>query len=203
VAWEDKLFGAVLIAWMLMGLGNLMLIPLRVEYLANPEYGINATNAQISIILVSVVLTFRVLSTKIWGFFFDRMNVITLRIILNILFVISIVLFFFSTNLYIMSLGTALLGMAFGGGGIMWTLYVTKIAPPDKVTVYMSVHGFLTGMRMTIAPFIGYSLLAWISPRETAWIAISLIFASTLIFIPLRPLIEAKTKLLASVAQED
>ena len=35
---EDALFRRTLICWMLMGFANLMMLPLRVEYLANPQY---------------------------------------------------------------------------------------------------------------------------------------------------------------------
>ena len=34
---QDRLFRRVLISWMLLGFGNLMMLPLRVEYLANPK----------------------------------------------------------------------------------------------------------------------------------------------------------------------
>lgn len=192
VAWKDRLFGAMLVAWMLMGLGNLMLIPIRVEYLANPAYGVNATNAQVSLLLISVVLSCRLLSTKVWGFLFDRVNVVTLRVSLNLLFMISISLFFFSNQLWVMGIGCALLGIAFGGGGILWALYVTKIAPVEEVASYMSVHSFLTGIRMALAPFVGYAALNLANPAIAAWIALGLIALSTLIFIPLKPLIDAK-----------
>ena len=36
---DDRVFRATLIAWMLMGFANLMMLPLRVEFLANPKYG--------------------------------------------------------------------------------------------------------------------------------------------------------------------
>lgn len=196
VAWDDKLFGMMLTAWMLMGLGNLMLIPLRVEYLANPLYGINASNAQISALLISTVLTFRLLSTKIWGHLFDRINVVTLRVSLNLVFGASIIFFFFTDRIWVMGIGCALLGTAFGGGGILWTLYVTKIAPPDKVATYMSVHGFTSGLRMAAAPLIGYTVMEFSHPAFAAWISLVLIGTSTLIFIPLKPLIEAKGKTL-------
>jgi len=201
-AWNDKLFRMMLFAWMLMGLGNLMLIPIRVEYLANPIYGINASNAQISILLVSTVLTFRLISTKIWGKLFDRINVVTLRISLNTVFATSIACFFFTTNIWLMALGCALLGTAFGGGGILWTLYVTKISPPDKVASYMSVHSFLTGFRMAIAPFVGYAVMKYTHPSLAAWIALLLISISTLIFLPLKSRIDAKAKTLDQPPQQ-
>jgi predicted MFS family arabinose efflux permease len=196
IAWEDRLFGLMLFAWMLMGLGNLMLIPLRVEYLANPAYGINASNAQVSFLLISIVLTFRLLSTKVWGYLFDRINVIIIRVLLNLVFMGSIAFFFFTDQLWLMGIGCAFLGIAFGGGGIVWALYVTKIAPPEKVASYMSVHSFMTGFRMALAPFIGYSVLELTHPTFAAWIALLLIGVSTLIFIPLKPLIDAKAKTL-------
>jgi MFS family permease len=191
-AWSDHLFRKMLIGWMMIGMGNLMMIPLRLEYLANPIYGINASNFQVTVLMTFIVLTFRVLSTKVWGVLFDRMNVITLRIILNMVFLFSILFFFYASNLWVIGFGCALLGMAFGGGGILWTLYVTKIAPPEKVSTYMSVHGFLTGIRMALAPFIGYAVLHYAHPVLAAWISISLIGLSSIIFLPLRELINAK-----------
>lgn len=193
VVWEDKLFGVILIAWMLMGLGNLMQVPLRVEYLANPAYGINASNAQISALMVSTVLGFRLLSTKIWGWLFDRLNVITLRISLNLVFIASIATFFFTESLWLMAVGSALMGTAFGGGGIMWNLYVTKIAPPQKVATYMSVHSFMTGIRMTAAPFLGYAIMEISHPSTAAYFAMCLIGISTLIFLPLRPILQKRS----------
>ena len=192
VAWNDRLFRIMLIGWMLMGMGNLMMIPLRVEYLANPVYGINASNSMITALLISTVLFFRLLSTKFWGALFDSVNVITLRIVLNCVFAVSIMLFFFTDRLWVIAIGCAFLGMAFGGGGILWSLYVTKIAPPDKVASYMSVHGFLTGVRMALAPLIGYTVMNFTHPAFAAWIALVLIGISIMIFIPLKPLIDAK-----------
>jgi predicted MFS family arabinose efflux permease len=198
LAWKDPLFMAILAGWMLMGLGNLMLIPIRVEYLANPAYGINASNAQISFILVSTVLGARILSTRIWGFFFDRMNVITLRLILNSVFMLSISCFFFTDQLWLITVGAALLGIAFGGGGIMWALYVTKIAPPDRVAAYMSVHSFTTGLRMAFAPILGYAVMQLSHPAFAAWIALLLIGLSSLGFIPQRNAIRKRQQELAA-----
>lgn len=192
VAWKDRLFRNMLIGWMLIGLGNLMMIPIRVEYLANPIYGINASNAQISALLISTVLAFRVISTKFWGALFDRVNVVTLRIVLNLVFALSIATFFFSHDIWLIGVGCALLGTAFGGGGILWTLYVTKIASPDKVAAYMSVHGLLTGVRMALAPFIGYTVVQYSHPAFAAWVALVLIGISIILFMPLRPIIDAK-----------
>jgi MFS family permease len=186
LAWRDRTFGWLLVGWMLIGLGNLMIIPLRVEYLANPAYGLDLANAEATALLVGVVAAFRIVSTRIWGAIFDRLDLITVRVCLNLFFFASILIFFNSTSLIGLFAGSALLGVAFGGGGIMWALFVTKIAPPQKVPAYMSLHGFLTGIRMAAAPFIGYGLLALGGPVFAAWCAALLIALSTILFIPLR-----------------
>ena len=183
--WRDRVFGWMLAGWMLMGLGNLMTLPIRVEYMANPLYGINATNAQVGLILGAIPLTFRILSTLLWGALFDRWNMITMRIVLNLFFLLSVVLYFSTESLVLMGLSTALLGMAMGGGGIIWQLWVTKVAPPGKVSSYMSIHGATTGLRAAAAPFLGYFLLVQFSPGITAVFAGLLIACSTVIFIPL------------------
>jgi hypothetical protein len=44
----DRLFRLTLIAWMFLGFANLMMLPLRVEYLANPKYQLTLHGAALS-----------------------------------------------------------------------------------------------------------------------------------------------------------
>ena len=48
---SDTVFRNTIICWSLMGFGNLMMTPLRVEYLANHKYGLNLTELQITIFI--------------------------------------------------------------------------------------------------------------------------------------------------------
>jgi predicted MFS family arabinose efflux permease len=73
-------------------------------------------------------------------------------------------------------------GIAMGGGKIFWGLWVTKIAPPEKASAYMSIHMALTGFRGTLAPFLGYWILASSSPALVAWVGLALIAAAMLLF---------------------
>jgi len=189
---KDKLFAWILGGWMVMGLGSLMVFPIRIEYMANPIYGINATNEQIGLIIGAVPMIARILSTKFWGYLFDRLNLITLRIILNLLLMVSHLLYFLTTNLWVMGIAAGILGLAFGGGRIMWQLWVTKIAPPHKTADYMSVHSAFTGVRGLIAPFLGYTLLQWAGPLFVGWMAAALVGIATIIFIPARVLLDAR-----------
>ncbi len=180
--WKDRFFGYLLGSWMLLGMGNLITLPIRVEYLANPDYGINADNTTIAFLVLVVPATARMLSTKLWGGVFDRMHLMTTRNLLNVFFLMSLSCFFFTKNIYLLTLGMVLLGFAMGGGKIVWSLWVTKIAPAEKVASYMSIHMALTGFRGTLAPFIGYWILSKSAPPNVAVVGMVLIILSSLLF---------------------
>lgn len=191
LVWKDKLFGYLLSTWMLLGLGNLITLPIRVEYLANPIYGIDADNLTIGILMVMVPAAARILSTRFWAHCFDKFHFITTRNLLNLFFLLSIALFFFSKNLVLLVAAMACQGVAMGGGKIFWSLWVTKIAPDEKASSYMSIHMALTGLRGTLAPFIGYYILQKSAPQ---WVALSGLILITLAII-LFELVRANTRL--------
>ncbi|GHB99180.1 MFS transporter [Cerasicoccus arenae] len=180
--WKDKLFGWLLMSWALMGFANIMTIPIRVEILANPDYGINASNEQIALATFIIPAVARVLSGKVWGALFDRMNFILWRICVNSCFFIGLLLFFSGMNLPVIYLGATFIGLGMGGGMIGWNLWVTKIAPLEKVSAYMSIHTMLTGLRGVIAPFVGYLVLTSFSSQAVGWLAASLVIASSTMF---------------------
>jgi MFS family permease len=180
--WKDRFFGYLLGTWMLLGLGNLITLPIRVEYLANPDYGINADNTMIAFLLLVVPSAARVLSTKMWGRVFDKLPLITTRNLLNLCFLLGIGGFFFTQNLVILTLAMILVGLATGGGKIMWSLWVTKIAPAEKASSYMTIHMALTGLRGTLAPFIGYWILSRSAPAQVASVGMALIALSIVLF---------------------
>ncbi|WP_309386294.1 MFS transporter [Cerasicoccus frondis] len=186
LAWKDQLFGWLLASWMLMGFANLMTIPIRVEILANPEYGINASNEQVMLATMVIPQIAGLISAKFWGALFDRMNFIFWRLCVNTCFFVGMLLYFNGPSLWVVYLGATLLGMGMGGGRIGWNLWVTKIAPLNKVSAYMSIHTMLTGVRGVCAPFIGYVVLTAFSPPAVGWLSASLIFLSSAMFGMLR-----------------
>ena len=161
-ALKDRLFFWMLTGWMLMGIGNLVTIPLRVEYLANPIYGIDASNTVVLAITLVVPLFTRVASIPVWGWAFDRFNLAFVRIAINLFFLVGLFLYFQTQDLVFLGLASALIGWATGGGTMAWTLWVTKVAPAGRESSYMSIHSFFTGVRGVPAPFVGY----WIIPRS-------------------------------------
>jgi len=181
---KDREFGYVLLTWFIMGFANLWVLPLRVDYVASSTYGIEASPVIVALIITIIPETIRFLFIPFWARLFDRMNFIVLRMILNVLFGIGIALFFISKNLLVIGTGSALIGLAFAGGSIAWALWVTKYAPPGKVSAYMSVHVCLTGIRGTIGPIIGYWTAAQVGASMTGWVSCGLMILATVMLIP-------------------
>lgn len=185
LAWKDKLFGWMLMSWMFIGFANLMTIPLRVEYLASTRYGVHASNSEIMLVLIIIPLVCRIISTRIWGYLFDKINLLVLRSILNAMFLVSIFSFFRTKDIHVMAMAAAIMGLAQGGGNIAWNLWVTKIATPEKTAAYMSVHTATTGIRGLLSPFLGFAAISLLGPGVTSILASSFALISILINLPL------------------
>ncbi len=182
---DDAQFRTVIFAAMAMGLGFLPAIALRVEYLGNPDHGIMLDVATIAL-LTGVVPSFaRLLSTFFWGWLFDRMQVFRLRAIVNLCFLAGILTYFTTPVYSLLFAGSVIFGIARGGGEILWNLWVTKLAEPEHVGEYMSVHTFLTGARALIAPFYGFYLASLLSVKAVVVSSSILIGVSVIILIPL------------------
>ncbi|GIT12936.1 MAG: hypothetical protein CM1200mP34_3420 [Verrucomicrobiales bacterium] len=184
-AQNDKLFRHTLICWMIMGFGNLMMIPIRVDYLANPVYGLEKSELVIAVLTLVIPNVFRLLLNPFGGRMFDRINLFLLRAVLNLFFAAGVLIFFNSDTMAGMVAGQICFGIAHAGGDIAWGLWVTKLAPPNRVADYMSVHTFFTGVRGVLAPVIGFSVLAsGLAVSSLSQISGGLILLSAILLIP-------------------
>jgi len=183
-AYADRIFRQTLIAWMLMGFANLMMIPMRVEMLANPKYGLSLTVVEIAFLTGVVPNVARVVLSPLWGWLFDRANFFVLRVVLNCGFAIGILTFFMSSDMTGLVIGAIVFGISNAGGDIAWSLWVTKFAPPNRVADYMSVHTFFTGVRGLLAPITAFQLAKTLELTTLGWVAAGLIFASCALLIP-------------------
>lgn len=184
---EDALFRRTLICWMLMGFANLMMLPLRIEYLANPlKYSskLNLTVGMIAVLTGVVPNVARLILSPIWGWLFDRMNFFALRITLNIGFALGTLTFFTSDTQTGLWVAAVIYGVSAAGGDVAWSLWVTKFAPPERVADYMSVHTFLTGVRGVLAPVAAFAIVTRLSLVAMAVISVGLIVGATLMLVP-------------------
>ncbi len=180
----DRRLRLTLGAWMLMGFGNLMLLPLRVEYLAQPKYGVNADAAKIIALTVAVPAVVRLALLPFFGSLFDRLSFFSARIVVNLLFALYVAAFFTGTSDTGLIIGAITLGVANAGGDLMWSLWVTKFAPADRVADYMSLHTFFTGVRATLAPLLAFAVIGYLPLSTVAWLAAALMVASSLVLLP-------------------
>jgi MFS family permease len=169
---------------MLMGFANLMMLPLRVEYLANPKYGHQLTVANVALLTGVVPNLARLVMSPIWGHLFDHMNFFALRVTLNCGFAIGILTFFTSDSMAGMVIGAVVFGVSNAGGDVAWSLWVTKFAPPGRVADYMAVHTFLTGVRGVLAPLAAFLAVGTLTLGWLAGISAALIIAATLLLVP-------------------
>ncbi len=183
-AWQDRSFGYVLLTWFIMGFANLWTLPLRVDYVTSPQWGIEGSAIFVALIITVIPETMRMLLIPFWARLFDKMNFVILRMILNLCFAGGVLLFFISTNPWIIGAGSALIGAAFAGGSIAWNLWVTKYAPPGKTAAYMSVHVSLTGIRGTLGPMIGYWAVGLIGIQNIGILSCAMMLLATVMLIP-------------------
>lgn len=156
---EDSVLRNTLISWMLMGFANLMMLPLRVEYLANPRFGLSLSPFIIAVLTGVIPHTARFLMSPVWGHWFDRMNFFGLRLTLNVGFALGILCFFTSNSALGLILAAVIYGISNAGGDVAWSLWVTRFAPGERVAEYMAVHTFLTGIRGVLAPIAAFFLI--------------------------------------------
>ena len=181
---DDQIFRRTLIVWMLMGFANLMMLPLRIEYLANPKYNLHLTVGMIAFLTGVIPNVARLVLSPIWGHLFDRMNFFTLRVILNCGFALGILTFFVSDSFSGLVIGGVIFGISNAGGDVAWSLWVTKFAPSGRVADYMSVHTFFTGVRGVLAPIVAFTLVQRFSLELLAGISAALIVAASLLLLP-------------------
>lgn len=181
---EDPVFRNALMAWMLMGFANLAMLPIRVEYLGNPRFGLGLDASQIAWLTLVIPNAARWIMSPIWGRLFDQMNFFRLRVTLNAGFAVGIATFFMSETPVGLVIGAIFYGISTAGGDVAWGLWVTKVAPPAHVTDYMAVHTFSTGIRGVLAPLCAFQAVQTLSPATMGWIASAMIVAACGLLIP-------------------
>lgn len=161
ILFNDRLFSTVLVLWSLVSIAFQMTYPLRAEYLANQQFGLNLSNADITLLIVTLPTLTRILSAMFWGKIFDTSHFAIMKLMINTAFLLSIPLFFFAKSFYLMALSSIFLGLGYSGNLTAWQLWVTKVAPsPEKLSAYVSLDVVIMGLRDAFSAWLGYRLLA-------------------------------------------
>jgi len=145
--WKDPRFGIASFSWMILGFANLWSMPIRTVFLSDPDRGLGLDPLTVLLILGIIPGVVRLLSNYFWAHFYDKAPFVFLRMVMNFLIGLGIFIFFISRNLWLIGLGSVLINLSLAGAPYIWNLWVTRLAPPEEVRRYMSVHSFLCGIR--------------------------------------------------------
>lgn len=181
--WRDRGFAWVNLSWTIMGFANFILVNLRTNWVSDAQHGLAYTPASALILITVVTQLSRIATIALWGRIFDRVNFISVRMAINVLFMAGGLLFFTGSPA-LQAAGSVCVGCAMGGADIVWNLWVTRYAPPDRATDYMTVHLILTGGRGVLAQILAFWLIGQIAvPTVTLACALAVAIA-TLMLIP-------------------
>ena len=170
---NDRPFAGYMGCMFLLGSGNLMLPPL-LPIIARERFGFDySANILVGATIPALVMPFAI---PFWARLLDRMHVIRFRTYHCWVFLAAQVAIFIAAGFnqaWMLYLASAVLGVAFAGGALAWTLGHLDFAKPHQATQYMGVHVTLTGVRGLIAPFLGvgiYQILESSSPGSGYWV---------------------------------
>lgn len=169
---SDPDFRKYMIAMMVFGSGNLMVIPMLVVLMTD-RLGLD----RLSQVLVTSSLPVLVLclSVRGWAVLLDRRHIVSYRVVHSWTFVAANALFaaaLIGAAPWLLWAGSVLLGLAWGGGHLGWNLGHNDFASDGDSSLYMATHVGLTGLRGLVMPVLGVLLiqgLETIAPGQGAW----------------------------------
>ena len=170
---NDQRYGFFMLCQFIIGVGNLMLIPVVVVVAAD-VFGLDYFRSML-VTHVIPILMMPVFVTQ-WARLLDRWHIATYRAVHSWLFVLMAVMIFVSVwwhQVWVLYAAVGVRGIAFAGGALAWNLGHNDFARDDNAAQYMAVHVTLTGIRGLAASFIGIAvyerLEAW-DPGAGAWV---------------------------------
>jgi MFS family permease len=183
---RNPLFTKMSLYFTLVGFAYQMLIPMRVEHLADCRRGWNWDNSSLMLLAWVIPSIARVLCTQPIALLFDRLSIIATRLTVNALFLAGILLFFESQSFPFLAAGSALLGAAMAGSYVMHNLWLTKVVPLEDLPAYTALYLLLTGIRSVLAPAVSYGLLAFGTAVSSGRVAVILLVIASWGFWSLR-----------------
>lgn len=166
---EDRKFSRYMMAMMVFGCGNLMLLAPLIIVL-NDHFSVS--QFQQVIITASLPLLMVASSVSLWARLLDRKHILEYRARQS--WVVATALAAFATAAvlkleWIFWVGSVMWGIAFGGAILGWNLGHNDFSSEEKSALYMGVHVTLTGIRGLVMPTLAVLIYQWISAMNPAW----------------------------------
>jgi hypothetical protein len=172
---EDKRFGRYQINQSVMGMGNLMLLPL-IPIILREQFGIGYFEG----ILLAGALPMAVtpIMIPVWARLLDRVHIVRFRTVHSWSFVLAMLAMLMAAKLelrWLLYLSAIAQGAAQAGGMLAWQLGHHDFAPRERAAEYMGVHVTLTGVRGLIGPILAvtmYNTLERSAEGSGAWVLV-------------------------------
>ncbi len=155
---RDRKFRNYMLAMMLFGSGNLMLMaPLIVvinEHFSLPRLDQVLITSSIPLVMVAISVIF-------WAKLLDSRHILEYRALHSWSFVVALASFAYaaiSGDTMGFWLGSVLLGIAYGGAVLGWNLGHNDFSNDKDSNAYMGIHVTLTGIRGVVMPTLGVLL---------------------------------------------
>jgi hypothetical protein len=169
---DDDRFRSYCIAQLMIGMSNLMTVPIVIVMIAQRLPIGDEWAFWVSTVVVVAMRRLVALGTlPRWGRLFDRLGVVRFRVINGSCWAATLLFGFTADALlrggdllsgvgFLLALlalvGWAMMqGVGMGGGALAWNLGHLHFAHPRDAEIYMGIHVSLTGMRGLIAPLLG------------------------------------------------
>jgi len=188
---RDPDFRHYMMAMMVLGSGNLMLLPMLV-ILLNEHLQLNQLH-QVTV-TSSLPLLMLCFSISYWARLLDRRHIFSYRAFHSWFFVSASLLFALAVitkQVQLLWPASVILGAAYAGGNLGWNLGHNDFSHDGNASHYMAIHVTLTGLRGLIMPLIGvgfYQYLAARWPQYEGWallLPFTLTLAGAVIFVVL------------------
>jgi hypothetical protein len=157
----DRRFAQFNLFMFILGLGNLMLMPVLAIALSK-RFALGANPGKMCVLITSTLPgVLNPIAVPVWARLLDRSHVVRFRAIHAWFFVLATLLFAIGAqtlSVGVMIVAACVLGIAMGGGALAWNLGHTDFAPPARTAHYMATHVTLNGLRGLMAPFIAVFL---------------------------------------------
>jgi MFS family permease len=158
---KDPRFAQFMLFMFLLGFGNLMIAPVLVIFMASRmELGDRAYATSIAI-TTTIPYLLMPITVPFWARILNRSHVVRFRAIHGWTFIIASILLAMGMawhSLPYLYAGSAVLGIAVGGGSLAWNLGHVDFAPPSQTSHYMATHVTLNGVRGLLAPLVAVHL---------------------------------------------
>jgi hypothetical protein len=150
--------------WQFLNGASFLLMAAPLMFMVSREMTDAATQyARATVVLQIVPMVTSIVFTQLWAPLFDRVHISVFRMHQGLVSVVAhsvLLAGALAGQLWVVAVAQFLVGVSNAAGNLAWNLGQYDFAPPERTAAYMGVHVMLTGLRGSVAPFLGVWLYA-------------------------------------------